>query len=134
LNIELPPWALAAGYAVIGWSIGARFTRDILVHAARALPRVLLGVLALIAICGCLGYALAMVAGIDPLTAFLATSPGGVDSIVIIAANSRVDLPFVVAMQTARFVLILLAGPVLARFLARRATGRAAARPGRQRA
>jgi uncharacterized protein len=121
LHIELPPWLLAASYAVIGWSIGTRFTRDILVHAARALPRVLLSIIALIAICGGIGYALVMFAGIDPLTAFLATSPGGVDSVVIIAANSNVNLPFIVAMQTARFILILVAGPAMARFLARRA-------------
>ena len=30
--------------------------------------------------------------GIDPLTAYLATSPGGMDSIPIIAASSNVDL------------------------------------------
>jgi membrane AbrB-like protein len=121
LHIELPPMLLAASYAVIGWSIGARFTRDILLHAARALPRVLLSIIALIAICGGIGYALVMLAGIDPLTAFLATSPGGVDSVVIIAANSTVNLPFIVAMQTARFILILAAGPAMARFMARRA-------------
>ena len=81
----------------------------------------LLSVIALIAICGAIGYALVVLAGIDPLTAFLATSPGGVDSVVIIAANSNVNLPFIVAMQTARFILILVAGPAMARFLARRA-------------
>jgi uncharacterized membrane protein AbrB (regulator of aidB expression) len=60
---------------VIGCSTGARFTRDILVHAARALPRVLAGIIALIAVCGGLGYALAMLPRIDRLTAFLDTSP-----------------------------------------------------------
>jgi uncharacterized protein len=121
LHIELPPWLLAISYAVIGWSIGARFTRPILIHAARTVPQVLLSIIALIVICGGIGYALVRISGIDPLTAFLATSPGGVDSVVIIAANSNVNLPFIVAMQTARFILILLAGPALARFMARRA-------------
>jgi membrane AbrB-like protein len=121
LHIELPPWLLAACFAVIGWSIGARFTRPILVHAARAAPRVLLSTVALIVICGAIGHALAEISGVDPLTAFLATSPGGIDSVVIIAANSNVNLPFIVAMQTARFILILLLGPAMARFLARRA-------------
>jgi membrane AbrB-like protein len=134
LHIELPPWLLAASYAVIGWSIGARFTRDILVHVARALPRVLLGIVALIVICGGIGYVLVMIAGVDPLTAFLATSPGGVDSVVIIAANSKVDLPFIVAMQTARFMLILVAGPAMARFLARRSGGATAGAAQRHRA
>jgi uncharacterized protein len=120
LTIELPPWVLAPSYAVIGWSIGLRFTRPILVHVARALPRVLASILILIAACAALGYALAVVTGVDPLTAYLATCPGGVDSVAIIAAGSKADLPFVIAMQTARFIVILLLGPTLARFMARR--------------
>ncbi|RVI72001.1 AbrB family transcriptional regulator, partial [Sinorhizobium meliloti] len=61
------------------------------------------------------------VAGIDPLTAYLATSPGGLDSIAVIAASSNVDLPFVMALQTARLLIITLIGPALARFVADRA-------------
>lgn len=121
LQVELPPALLALAYSMVGWTIGARFTRDILAHVARALPRVLLSILAMIALSGGIGYLLVLFAGIDPLTACLATSPGGADSIAIIAAGSKVDLPFVMAMQTARFVLILALGPVLARFLASRA-------------
>ena len=121
LTIELPPWLLAAGYAVIGWSIGLRFTRPILLHVARACPRVLASILSLIAICAGIGCLLARVAHVDPLSAYLATSPGGVDSVAIIAAGSNVDMPFVMAMQTARFMIILLIGPSLARFMARRA-------------
>jgi membrane AbrB-like protein len=121
LKIELPPWLLAPCYAVIGWSIGLRFTRAILVHALRAFPRVLASILTLIAVCAGIGYVLASVADVDHLTAYLATSPGGVDSVAIIAAGSKANVPFVVAMQTARFMIILLIGPGLARFMARRA-------------
>jgi membrane AbrB-like protein len=121
LKIELPPWLLAPCYAVIGWSIGLRFTRAILVHALHAFPRVLASILTLIAACAGIGYVLASVADVDHLTAYLATSPGGVDSVAIIAAGSKANVPFVVAMQTARFVAVLLIGPSLARFMARRA-------------
>jgi hypothetical protein len=58
------------------------------------------------------------VAGIDPLTAYLATSPGGIDSAAIIAAASKVDLPFVMSMQTARLLMVLFIGPVLSRRVA----------------
>lgn len=120
LTIELPMWLLAASYAFVGWSIGLRFTRGIIIHAARALPRVTGSILTLMALCGCMAFALHIFAGVDPLTAYLATSPGGADSVAIIAASSDVDLPFVMAMQTARFFLIILIGPSLARFIARR--------------
>ncbi|MXP65763.1 AbrB family transcriptional regulator [Roseomonas sp. M0104] len=120
LAIELPPWLLAVSYAVVGWSIGLRFTRPILAHAARALPRVVASTLALIAICGVFAALLSLVLGIDPLTAYLATSPGGADSVAIIAASSQVDIAFVMAMQMARFLIVLVTGPAIARFFARR--------------
>jgi uncharacterized membrane protein AbrB (regulator of aidB expression) len=61
---------------------------------------------------------LVLIADKDPLTAYLATSPGGSDTVAIIAASSRVDLPFIIAMQTARMFLVLLTGPWIARSLA----------------
>jgi hypothetical protein len=120
-NIALPTPILALGYAVIGWGIGMRFTPDVLRHAARAVPRVLGSILSLIAICGGFGAALVVVAGVDPLTAYLATSPGGADSVSIIAASTKVDMPFVLAMQVARFFLVVVVGPTQARLLSRSA-------------
>ena len=96
------------------------FTRSVLLHAARALLQILLSIVALIAFCGGLAFVLVRTLGVDPLTAYLATSPGGADSVAIIAASSDVDVPFVMAMQTGRFLIILLIGPALARFIARR--------------
>jgi membrane AbrB-like protein len=120
MSITLPPWLLAASYALIGWSIGLRFTRPMIAYAARQLPRIAASILALIALCGGLGYVLHLVEGVDPLTAYLATSPGGADSVAIIAASSKVDLPFVMALQIARAIVAILIGPSLARVLARR--------------
>ena len=47
LVIELPPALLVLAYAVIGWSIGLRFTREILLHAWQALPMMLAAIAAL---------------------------------------------------------------------------------------
>ena len=111
---------MAGCYAVVGWIIGLRFTREIVVYAARMLPRITTSILMLIIVCGGLAWVLLLALGTDMLTAYLATSPGGADSIAIIAASSKVDLPFVMAMQTARFLLVILIGPSLARMVARR--------------
>jgi membrane AbrB-like protein len=116
--IETPPWLLAMGYALVGWWVGLRFTRPLLIHAAKVLPRMILCILALIVLCGGLAVLLIVFAGIAPLTAYLATSPGGADSVAIIAASSNVDAAFVMSMQTLRFLGVLLAGPALARFVA----------------
>jgi uncharacterized protein len=119
LKIELPQWFLAASYALVGWNTGLRFTREILVHAARALPQIILSVILMMALCGGLAWVLVRTPGIDPLTAYLATSPGGVDSVAIIAASSKVDMPFVMSMQAARLMMILMIGPSSARWVAR---------------
>lgn len=117
MTIELPPWLLAISYAMVGWTIGSRFTRPILRHATRAFPRVLASIFALIGLCGTFAAGLVHFAGIDPLTAYLATSPGGADSVAIISASVNVDVPFVMAMQLARFLVILVAGPAIARLI-----------------
>jgi membrane AbrB-like protein len=87
-------------------------------YAARVFPMIAASTFALIALCGGLALLLHLTVGTDPLTAYLATSPGGADSVAIIAASSQVDLPFVMAMQIARFMIVLLLGPALARAVA----------------
>lgn len=120
IRIELPTWLLAASYAFVGWNVGLRFSRPLLIHALKALPVIFGATLILIALCG--GVAVLMVwgAGVDPLTAYLATSPGGSDSIAIIAASTNVDVSFVMAMQTVRMIAVLFLAPVLTKFIAER--------------
>ncbi len=118
--IQLPVWLLGTSYMLIGWAIGLNFTRAILVHATRALPQIIGSIAALMSFCGGLAWLLSHELGIDPLTAYLATSPGGMDSVAIIAAASdNVDLSFVMALQSARLVIVLAVGPYLARLVAR---------------
>lgn len=119
ITIELPPWLLALSYAFLGWSIGLGFSREILAHAMRALPQTTLAIVVLIVFAGGVALVLVRGFGVDPLTAYLATSPGGADSVAIIAASSHVNVPFVMALQTMRFVMVLLVGPPLSRYAAR---------------
>lgn len=124
LHIELHPLELAASYTIIGWAIGLRFTPDILRAAAKALPPLLLSTAAMILMCGMVAALLVVTLGIDPLTAYFATSPGGTDTVAIIAASSRVDVAFVMAMQCARFLIVMFAGPLIARIAAGRMLAR----------
>ena len=118
--LQLPQWLLAVSYVLVGWAIGLNFTSAILRHAARALPQIVGSILALMAFCGGLAMLISYELGIDPLTAYLATSPGGLDSVAIIAAASNsVDLSFVMALQSARLLFVLAFGPSLARLVSR---------------
>ncbi|MCV0397402.1 MAG: AbrB family transcriptional regulator [Rhizobiaceae bacterium] len=120
LQFQIPEWLLAVCYAAVGWTIGLKFDRTVLVHAWRALPHVVMSIVALMVFCGVLAWLLVVTMGVDPLTAYLATSPGGMDSIAIIAAASNsVNISFVITLQTARFVFVLLLGPAISRVVAR---------------
>jgi membrane AbrB-like protein len=120
VTITLPPWILMPAYVTLGWSIGLRFTRESLSQVARALPSIIASISCLILACAGVALVLTQITSVDPLTAYLATSPGGLDSVAIIAATSGVNIPFVMAFQTARLLLVIATGPALARFMARR--------------
>jgi uncharacterized protein len=117
VRIELPPVLLIASFALIGWNIGLRFTRDVLAVAARALPQSFGAVALLMGFCGLLSWMLVRLLQVDPLTAYLAASPGGVDAAAVIAASTKVDMPFVMVVQTVRVVVLLSIGPRLAQWL-----------------
>lgn len=120
VDVVLPTWLLIAAYAAIGWTIGLGFTRASLAHAWRALPWIVLSIVVLMAFAGGIALALVELLGIDPLTAYLATSPGGLDTVAIIAASTPVDVSFVMALQAMRFLVLILVGPALARAVAAR--------------
>jgi membrane AbrB-like protein len=130
LTLELPPWLLAVSFALLGWTIGLRFTREIVRHAARTLPQTILAVILLMGICWGMAWVLVKLNGVDPLTAYLATSPGGIDAATVIAASCPVDMSFVVSMQAARLFLVLLVGPLVSRWVAQWATHGSAADAG----
>ncbi|MHC9237699.1 AbrB family transcriptional regulator [Pseudooceanicola sp. 502str34] len=120
ISPEVPHWLLALAFAVIGWTIGLRFTKAILLHAWKALPRLVFSILLLMTLCAGFAVVISVTMDVDLLTAYLATSPGGADSVAVIAASSDVDIAFVMAMQTLRFVLVLISGPMIAKFVAKK--------------
>lgn len=116
---DLPPWLLAIAYGIVGWHIGLGFTREVMRRAARVAPAMAASVVTLIVVCGGFAWLLVRLVGVDPLTAYLATSPGGMDTVAIIGASAHTDLPFVMALHAMRFAIVLTAGPTIARMVAR---------------
>lgn len=120
-QVSPPRLLLLPAYVVIGWRIGLGFTRETLAVSARALPRLILASALLLAFGGAMAALLVRFAGIDPLTAYLATSPGRMDAVAVIASTSSADVSFVMALQVVRFLTVMIVGPTLARYLAKRA-------------
>jgi hypothetical protein len=121
LAVTLPWWLVALAYAVVGWFVGLVFTREVVSYVFRTLPILTGSTLLLILLCAAVGEALRGTIGADPLTAYLATSPGGLDSISIIALGSGSNVPLVLAVQTLRVLVVILTGPAIAKLIARTA-------------
>ena len=121
VEIILPPSLLQAAYAIVGWYVGLSFDRSVLRQVFKAMPKLVLSSLLLIGLCAVSAWLLHRGTGIDSLTAYLATSPGGLDSIAVIATGSQADTPFVLAMQTMRLFIVILTGPAIAKLISRNA-------------
>lgn len=121
LALSVPPPIVVLALAILGWSVGLRFRRDLVAPLLRALPVILLGIAALLAVCGLTAWLLTLLAPVSLLTAYLATSPGGLDSVAVLALEASADMPFVVAFQTLRLFAVVLVGPFVGRWLARAA-------------
>lgn len=116
---EMPPWLAVPAYTVIGLNIGLSFTPETLRACARQLPRIVFAVLTLVILCAATGAALGWAFHLDPLTAYLATTPGGLDAVLIVAAQAHVDVSLVIAAQMFRLLIVLIAGPFAAGLVAR---------------
>jgi len=111
----LPLPVLAAAYLAMGIKIGGRFQRKTLALLGKVLPAVC-GTTALLLLAAAgLAWVLSKEMGIDLASAFLAATPGGLDSVAAVASDLHGDIAVVVAMQFARLLCVLLLGPWLAR-------------------
>ena len=119
VDLTLPPWLLMIAYGAVGWFVGLQFDRALLISAARSLPAMVGATFVLIAICSVGGWVLASSLGTDGLTGYLATSPGAIDSITIIALGSSANTSIVMTVQTIRFFSIIVIAPYLAGAMSR---------------
>jgi membrane AbrB-like protein len=116
LQLSWPPGVPQAGYLILGVYVGLLFDRASFQRAGRLLPYVLMSAVGLVATCAGLGRMLSAQAPIDGLTAYLATSPGGMDSVAVMALGSGADVALVLAMQFLRLLAVVLAGGLLGRW------------------
>lgn len=99
--------------------MGLQFNKAIFLLALKTLPQIIASILGLILMCALMALGLTHILQMDFMTAYLATSPGGLDTVAIIAAGTRADMSFIMALQTLRLFTILLTGPAMARAISR---------------
>lgn len=119
VELVLPHWLLVIAYGIMGGYIGLRFDRETLRYVMYAMPVMISASMLLIVLCGISALGVAWWLGVDYLSAYLATSPGGLDSLSIVAIDVHAEVGLVVAMQTLRLFAVILAGPMLTKYIAR---------------
>jgi hypothetical protein len=113
-----PPAVLAGAFVLIGVQIGARFDGPALRRAGRLALPLVWSIAVLIGGSLVLAYGFARTSGVDLVSAYLATTPGGLDSAVALALDTEANAALVIAVNMARFLAItLLAPPALRRAL-----------------
>ncbi|WP_110686034.1 AbrB family transcriptional regulator [Salinicola aestuarinus] len=119
ITISLPQPLLELAYAALGVYVGLRFDRETVRIIARSLGALIVASLTLITLCALSAGGIAWLMQTRFVTAYLGTSPGGLDSMTIIAVESHADVGIVVALQTLRLFTVVMVGPAMARFVAR---------------
>lgn len=117
LDITLNGTLLALAYGAIGAYIGLRFDRATVIQVAGMIPTIILANLVLILLCTFLAWPLSHFFEKDFLSVFLATSPGGLDAMAIIAVETGSDASFVVALQTLRLIGVVVAGKLFVQMI-----------------
>ena len=113
-----PPFPLVGlAFVLGGLQVGLAFTRASLRTVGSALPLALLVLLVLGLACAGLGVALSAVTGVSPLDGYLATTPGGMNAVLVTATSTGADTTFVLAVQVLRLFVMLLSAPLVARLL-----------------
>ena len=133
-RVTPPEFPREAAFTLIGLYVGMRFTRATITRVGRLLPTVLAFVAALIVTTGLLAWGLSLVTSIDVLDAYLATTPGGINAVLVVAFASGAHTGFVFAVQTLRLFVMVLAAPSIVRWVVRHTTSRPAQAAGDPRA
>lgn len=118
--VHVPEAAQHLAFGLIGAQVGLRFTRASIASIRRMLPAVLALMAVIIAVCAGIGALLAWGTSVDALTAYLATSPGGMFAVLSIAADSDSDATYVLGVQLCRMLVVLGCIPFIGKWLAGR--------------
>ena len=124
---DLPGWWRVFAQWIVGAGVGTMVTRETL-RSFR--PYALAGGAMTLGVIGIglgLGWALAQVTSIDLVTAIMGCSPGGADTLIILAGELGADQQLVAAMHVSRLVILMLLLPIITRIATARLAPRRAA-------
>lgn len=114
---DLPSVAKFLAFAAVGWLIGEGITGDVLRSLVGNIYLIAITVVLLLVFGGLLALALVRLGLLDPATAFLATSPGGLAQMSALSAAVDADASVVATLHILRVVSVIAIAPLVLRFL-----------------
>ncbi|MGH2699373.1 MAG: AbrB family transcriptional regulator [Actinomycetota bacterium] len=100
---------------VIGWDLGARFDKQLLTTVTNNLAPLALVIICFLVTGWILAWMLWRFGVMDPVTAVLATSPGGLVQMGALTSETQANAALVVGFHLLRIVSVLLLAPVISR-------------------
>jgi membrane AbrB-like protein len=100
---------------VIGWDLGTKFSKDLLSAVTKNLLPLVLVVAAFLVMGWVLAWILWKLGLMDPVTAILATSPGGLVQMGALTSEMEANAALVVGVHLLRIVSVLFSAPLVSR-------------------
>lgn len=123
-NLQPPEPVREPAFIVIGLAVGIGFDVDVFRRAVKAAPAALACIVAIIVACGGLAALVAATTDVSLLDAYLATTPGGINAVLVTAFAAGANTSVVFGLQGLRLFVMVLAAPPLVRWLLARASRR----------
>jgi membrane AbrB-like protein len=117
--ISWPAPVLAFSYAIMGMMIGARFDNSTLEHLKKLYKPLLSTTVSLMTASVLLACLFVCMMPVNALSSYLAATPGGLDSIAVMASELHADATVVLTVHFLRLILVLLLGPGLVSIFAK---------------
>ena len=111
----MPIPLLAVAYAIMGLQIGGRFHPSTVGMIRSVILPVIATTLLLLVASIFLAFIVAELMHLNLISAYLAATPGGLDSVAAVATDLHIDTTIVVSMHLVRLLCVLVLGPWLVR-------------------
>lgn len=123
-RVTPPEFPRELAFTLIGLHVGMAFTPDVLRRVRTLAPRLFAYVTVLLVASGLLAWGLSAATSINLTDAYLATTPGAINAVLVTAFAAGAHTSFVFAVQTFRLFVMVLAAPALVRWLVHRQDNR----------
>ncbi|MCM6778623.1 AbrB family transcriptional regulator [Nocardia sp. CDC159] len=117
-------------FVLIGFDVGTRFTRAVVMEMARMIPGMTIAIGVLSIAVAALAYVLSLFVDLELSDLYLATTPGGINAVLAAAEGMGANMPLITSVQSIRLLFMVamlpLMGKLFRHWTARQATTRIA--------